>query len=651
MAEPKPDKQLLRYIARWDRRLRLTQMTLWIPRGLIAGLAIGVAIALISRLRPWLLPPQILAVTGIVALVSVALAVVAIWVWPRPVIKAARYFDRVFDLKERSSTALELMSKSIDAPAALVDLQVRDTVNRAEKVQARRYLPLQWRRRELAGIVGLAVIFALSLLLANPQTAVLAQQQAVQTAVQQQVQKLEQIKQTIQNNPSLTDAQKAEMSQVVDDTIDKLKQPNISKPEAVAALSQAAQKLNSAAQQLTPQQKAAAQEAGQALGQAQTTQGVGQALQNGKLGEAASQLQNLGQRVGNGQMTQQQMQDAANALEQAAQAMQNVNKAAADAMQRAADAMRAGNNEAAQKALQEAAQALAEQQQQMNQSPQSQAAQNAAQQVNSGQQQVAQAGQQPQLQQGQQGQQQQGQQGQQQQGQQGQQQQGQQGQQQQGQQGQQQQGQQGQQQQGQQGQQQQGQGDQSQQGAQGQDQQGQQQNGQGQGQDGQGQQQGQQGGQGGAQEGAGQVAEQGGQPNPGTSQQQGSQQNGFGAGQGEGGAGKDVTQGNPRNSGPIDPNNGHSDGKVAPYEPVYAPSFAGGEGGQKLNPQSDAQRNPNDPTIQGENASNPGGASTVPLNAVAGQAAAQADKAMDADHIPGALRGVIRDYFTGLQSK
>ena len=148
------------------------------------------------------------------------------------------------------------------------------------------------------------------------------------------------------------------------------------------------------------------------------------------------------------------------------------------------------------------------------------------------------------------------------------------------------------------------------------------------------------------------MGQQGGQPSAGTSQQQGNgQDNAFGAGQGEGGAGKDVTQGNPRNSGPIDPNNGHSDGKVVPYEPVYAPSFAGGQGGQQLNPKSDAQRSPNDPTIQGDNASNPNGASTVPLNAVAGQAASQADKAMDADHIPGALRGVIRDYFTGLQSK
>src|SRR5438105_5007604 len=110
------NRQLLKYISRWDQRLRLTQLSLWVPRGLAAGLAIGLLVALISRLRPWLLPSQITALTGLTAVLGAAIALVAVFVWPHSTQKSAQYFDRLFGLKERSSTALELASGAINAP-------------------------------------------------------------------------------------------------------------------------------------------------------------------------------------------------------------------------------------------------------------------------------------------------------------------------------------------------------------------------------------------------------------------------------------------------------------------------------------------------------------------------------------------------------
>jgi hypothetical protein len=71
-----------------------------------------------------------------------------------------------------------------------------------------------------------------------------------------------------------------------------------------------------------------------------------------------------------------------------------------------------------------------------------------------------------------------------------------------------------------------------------------------------------------------------------------------------------------------------------------------------LNPKSDTNNAQSDPAVKGDFGPNPAGQSNIKLlSDVAGQAAAQADRAMDTDHIPGALRGVVRDYFTGLQSK
>jgi hypothetical protein len=90
---------------------------------------------------------------------------------------------------------------------------------------------------------------------------------------------------------------------------------------------------------------------------------------------------------------------------------------------------------------------------------------------------------------------------------------------------------------------------------------------------------------------------------------------------------------------------------VKSAETVYAPSFVGGSGGDKVDLKSDRPNKDTDPSQQGDFSQNPGGQSTVPIGSVAGQASSQADKAMDAERVPGALRGVIKDYFTGLQTK
>ena len=646
MIEPS-SQQLLTYISRWDLRLRFTQLAIWLPRGLSAGLIIGLAVALISRLRPWLMGREVLTVAIVATAASAVLTLLAVLIWPRPAMHKARYFDQLFGLKERNSTALELTQGAIKAPEQITQLQIRDAVTKAAAINARNYLPFRWQRNELITIVVMVVLLILAIVLANPQNALLAQQQAFKSALTQQVQQLQQSQKNIQNNQALSDADKAALNKILNDAINQLKEPNITQPEAVAALTQAEQQLNNVQTQLSPEQQSSASQAGQALNQTQATQGVGQSLGKGDLNSAAGQLQNLAQKVGAGQLTQDQMNESANALNKAADAMQSSNSAAADALKQAAKAMQQGDNAGAQNSLNQAAKALQAEQQQNNQSPQSQASQGAAQQANQGRQALSQLGNGNQNQSASSGSQSQQQAGQ-----------GSNGNSQSGQSAQ---GQPGVQSNnpnknsGQQGQQ--GTGDQSGQSAQAGQQggQGQQANAAGQnGQSGQNGQNGQQQSQGsdGNQSGnSGQGTGQNGQSASGASAQQSSQSGaGAGAGQGAGGAGNDVTQGQQSSSsGPFNTNNGHSDGQPTQPENVYAPSFAGGTGGQKLQLNGDTSRNNGqDPVQNGDFANNPAGQSTVPLSSVAGQAAAQADRAMDSDHVPGALRGVVKDYFSGL---
>jgi hypothetical protein len=653
--------QLLRYITRWDYRLRLTQMTVWVPRGLAAGLLIGLLIALYSRMQPWLFPIQVFAITGLAMLMGAMTALIGVWLWPRPALKAARYFDRVFGLRERSSTALEIAAGSIQAAPMFVELQGQDTLIHAEKVRARHYLRFQWRRYELAIILALVVFLVLALLSVNPQSEVLAQQNAVQEALANQIEQLQEVKRQIESNTGLSEDEKKQLAKIVDEAITKLQQPNVTQPEAVAELSRASQLLEQSKTKLNELQRSAAKQAADALDQSQTTQAAGQSLQTGDLNEAAKQLQNLSQKINDGQLTQQQTNETEQALRAAAQALEGTNPKAAEALRRAADALKKGDKEAAAKALKEAAEALRDQQNEMDQSPLSQAAKQAAQQLAQGRNNLAQAGQpnpkanantntspsdkssqepnqdqsgqpsgevqpadtQPDKVNGQPGQ----------------------------------------------------EGNQpaqtdKQPGQQPSDQSGQPDNGKG------APSESESGGQAGVPANPGESGKNspggntesnkagnpGGQPgNSGQPDNKraavdpegnipGGSKGDNGSGVGSGDSGSDVTKGDPNSTSGIEPTNKSRDANLANNQYIYAPEFAASGGnGPKLGLQTDKPSSENAPVQPGDQGNNPTGESKVELGQVLGQAAKQADEAMDSDSIPGALRGVVREYFTGLQ--
>src|SRR5258708_16714765 len=152
------NQQLLSYLARWDQRLRLAQLATWVPRGLLAGLTVGLALAVLSRMRPLLFGSQVLVIAIIAALIGTVGAAIGVLVWPRPTLNKARYFDSLFGLKERTSTALELKRGMIKAPGQFVDLQIRDALDRAANVEVGRHLRLSWRRNELLAAVIVALL-------------------------------------------------------------------------------------------------------------------------------------------------------------------------------------------------------------------------------------------------------------------------------------------------------------------------------------------------------------------------------------------------------------------------------------------------------------------------------------------------------------
>ncbi len=647
--------QLIRLLKGWERWRRVASLPLWLVRGAIVGFALVLVLALASRLRPLFTPAQLaitLALTTVIALSGAALLVMG---WRRSNVRIARYFDHLFGLQERISTALELYAAN--AEGTLPTLQTDDALTRAAKFDARAALPIRIRWREATGALALCAVCLFAIYAPNPQTTALAQQAAISSAVQQQITKIEQLKQQIQADTRLSTQDKAALTQLLDEAAQRLAQPGITRAEAVATLNDLQQKLVQNQGQLTPNQQEAAQGAGQALSQGippgnVAAQQAAQGLQNGNLNQAAQGLQNLSNQLNSLDPAQQKA--LAESLQTAAKALEGTNPQAAQALQQVAQALQSGDLATAQKALQQAAQALRNQQQAQASSPGSQAAQAAARQLTQGQQEVAQAGApdagqqsqgqpqqsaqtpqpistqsgsqptgQPQSGQAQSGQPQSGQ---------PQQSQPQAGQGQQPQSGQPQQG------QPQAGQPQPGQGQQPQSG--------QPQAGQGQPQAGQPQAaQGQPGaGQPSAQGSAGQGAAEGGQGAGDPSAPPGQLSGGTGSG-----TGSDTTSGQPGQPGGTGAVNGSTgDGTTAQTDRVYAPSFIGGQGGTTINPQGPAGQ-PGDRTNQPVYTDPTTGAAMVPLNDVINAASAQAANAADSEYVPLGLRGVIHDYFSGLQ--
>ena len=387
-------QQLLNLIARWDRRFRLQQSLVWLPRGIAAGLVPGLALAVVARLRPWLFPEQIAVVAGAAVALGVALTLLVIWMSRHDPLAMARRFDRLFGLKERVSTALELAAGGIRSPNPEITTRLlSDTLARARRIDARAYLPLRPVRRDLGIVAALLLALVLLLVLDNPQAAVLAEQQALQEAIQEQVAELENLRDDVLQNSELDDVMREDLLEALDDAIETLSQEDLSQEEAVATLSELGQNLAdlSDSAQMTPAQQQAFERAAEQL--AEQAEDVASALQEGDLGQAADAMESLANEVGG--MEQAAQQALSDSLQQAADELSETNPELAESLQQAADALEQGDTEAAQQALEDAAGQLQQQDQELARSENDtgrRLASQAAEQANASAQQLAQQG-------------------------------------------------------------------------------------------------------------------------------------------------------------------------------------------------------------------------------------------------------------------
>jgi hypothetical protein len=646
--------QLTRQTSRWDRRLRLSASLIWVPRGLMVGLVAGIVVALISRLRPWLLPEQIVVIASVALAISGIAALGLIWLWPRSKTQRARYFDQRFGLKERISTALELAAGLLPYSDQLGERQLNDAVGSAQGVNLAARLPLRVYWREIVAVIALVLLLGYLLIEDNPMNQQLRSQRDWQNALDSQIANLDENIQRIEQNPALSAEQKDALTQPLQQARDILQQKGVTQEEAVAAMAEASQSLKDQTNGMSTEQQTAYQNAASQLGRTGLTGDMADALQKPDLNAAANAMDDMSQQLGNSELSQQQQQQVADQLDSAAQQMQQADPQTAQHLSQAAKALRSGDQQAAQQAMQQAADSAREQQAQNQNSAAAQAAQNAAQQAQQSQQDLAQAGQQttasqsgepqpgpegaqPQENTGQQGPQSQQQQSQSNQSQQS---------------------------QSQAGQSQSG-SDQQDQTSTGQDQAGQ--PGQGQPQQADGNQTQQQGGgngpsdQGegqpgnqpassGNQQGEGQGADANPSAGDSTSGSQREQGGSLSAGSGEGGAGMDTTTGTvvETNGQQTQANNGAQESSMQDYNPAYDSTTIGGPVDQTVDVGGQGTSQAGEVVQEGDFGPNPAGESTLSYTGVYSSYQGVVSDALESGRIPLDQRDVIHDYFSSL---
>jgi hypothetical protein len=352
--------ELLELLLGWATRSKWQSSLHGLFFGLACGLGTALVIAILSRLFPLFSTSTLVALAILCAVLGMAAALSLPWLrtWRVSPTAWAQYFDQQFKLKERLSTALELREGTLSTSnTTLRRQQHNDAIQIARKLDVRTLLPLRisWHYALYAVAIGLALITTIAL--PNPQQQVLANRTQVQQALSSQLQQLELAKQQIQASQTLTDAQKKQAIQALDDTQQALSAPDTTPEKALAAINDAQARLDELRDQNTQAQTDALQNAGQSLAPNELTNPLAHSLENGDLNQSAEQMRNLTQ--SNGQsLNETQRQQLADQLDQMAHTIQNSNSTAAQQLRQAAQQLRDQQDQAAQDTLNQVANEL-----------------------------------------------------------------------------------------------------------------------------------------------------------------------------------------------------------------------------------------------------------------------------------------------------
>lgn len=224
-------------LASWESRYKRRSLSKAWPRAMIGALFISLifGMAAYAQFR-WSardLALMTLAVCGIGGLCG--------WLhsalFTRSRLARARYFDLEFGLKERVSTAFELLEGRIQTRPEIESAQIADALAQARRVDARDNIALDFRRREWVALLVLLVAALLMILLPSLVGPALISD-GPSPAVQAAVEDVREIIETIAADTRLEDVGREGLLQALEIALERLQAEDISDEAAFAAMSQ-----------------------------------------------------------------------------------------------------------------------------------------------------------------------------------------------------------------------------------------------------------------------------------------------------------------------------------------------------------------------------------------------------------------------------
>lgn len=341
----------------WDRRLRMQQTVMWLPRGLGVGLALGVLLVAAARIWPLLPRDRLVLAVLALSLAGALLAALGVWLWRRTPLETARRFDHLLGLKERLSTALELAGGELPVEsAALAATQQADAARTLDRVDVARALPVRARWQDWAPAGAAALVLAAGLMLPNPQEEALAQQAEIEAALAEQLEELEALREQALEDPALTDEQEAALIETLDEVIETLSQRDVTQEEAFAALDAAERDLRELAQEQQADRRESLMAAAEGMRQAGAeAEAIAEQLGQGDFQSAGESLSDMLDNV-----SAADAGSMAGQLDQMAESLDEIDPEVAEALREAAEALRRGDRDAARAAGERAATRISE---------------------------------------------------------------------------------------------------------------------------------------------------------------------------------------------------------------------------------------------------------------------------------------------------
>jgi hypothetical protein len=347
------------YLRRWGLRLRLAESLMWGPWGAAVGTGTGLLLALAARLWPLLRTRWLVVSAGLLVLAGAMFGVVVVWVWPRSLSRLARIFDSRFTLAERLTTAIEIEDGRLRTTRRMARAQLADSLRAAGCVELRSEMPLRASRRALLALSVLALGLVLTLWLPNPQEDILLRRIAVKSAVEEQIEELEAVREDVAESRGLTEAEREMLLRTLEEVITALDEGRATPEEGVTALSEAEQALAELQDPGAAAVEDGLGQAAEAMADSQMTRDIAEALRNGDSEAAARALAAYGGAKGEA-LTRREEMELAQELAEAAEALAEGDPELAEQLASAANAIEQGDIATAREAIREAARRMGE---------------------------------------------------------------------------------------------------------------------------------------------------------------------------------------------------------------------------------------------------------------------------------------------------